>query len=93
MVCHTQAELRDFAWTEGELAGKRAQLAKSAHGSDNEQMTVFCFQTAVQAILWSKVAYTFLCASFCPLSTAPLHVPSNLKASCAIPTALAAIPG
>ena len=61
-VALSQAELREFAWTEGELAGKQAQLAKSAHGIDAEQTTVFCFQTAVQAVLWSKVAYTFLCA-------------------------------
>ncbi len=71
VVSHTQAELRDFAWTEGELACKRRQLAKSVRGGDAEQATVFCFQTAVQAILWSKVAYTFLCAAFHPLSAVP----------------------
>ena len=55
-----QADLRDFAWTEQGLASKRAQLVRAAHGGDAAQMTVFCFQTAVQAILWSKVAYNFL---------------------------------
>ena len=65
-VSHSQAELRDFAWTEGDVAGKRAKLAVAAHESDAEQTAVFCFQTAVQAILWSKVAYTFLCALYCP---------------------------
>ncbi len=55
-----QADMRDFAWTEDEVEAKRARLVCPGQGSNAGRPTVFCFQTAVQAILWSKVAYNFL---------------------------------
>ena len=58
-----QADMRDFAWTEDEVDAKQARLARAGDGGYAERPTVFCFQTAVQAILWSKVAYNFLCAA------------------------------
>ena len=68
--------MRDFAWTEDEVDAKRARLARSGDVGNAERPTVFCFQTAVQAILWSKVAYNFLCAA--ALGAVSALVPSRM---------------
>ena len=59
----SQADLRDFAWTLDDLPAKRAQLSHAAHlHGESSLVAVFCFQTALASILWSMIAYRFLCA-------------------------------
>lgn len=57
-----QAQLRDFAWTEAELPAVKRKIRQQL---PQEMVAlkhvppVFCFQTGVQLIAWSHIAYTY----------------------------------